>query len=152
MTMRTKTPRRERRGVAAMEFAFWLPILFIMISGIVDWSFFMSLRVHVARATMDGCRAGAATFEPRTQPAGAVAVPNAVARIGDILDGVGVGTGGASISAQFCDLGDGGVCGTAPLQALYCRTNYPFTPFFGLVGTPGNIEADFIMAMESQRN
>lgn len=146
-----RTDIRRERGSAAIEFSMWLPILFLLISGVVDWSFFMSTRVHVARATMDGCRAGAAVFEPRTVTAGSEAVPRAEQRMADILSGVGLPTGGATINAQFCDRGQGGNCGGAPIQALYCRIDYPFNAFFGLAGTPNSMEADFLMAMESQR-
>ncbi len=149
--MNAHRSKATRRGTAAVEFALWLPILFLLISGVVDWSSFMSTRVHIERAVTDGCRTGASVIEPVTSPEGSVAIPRAESRMTDVLTGVGLTPGGATMTAQFCNPGDGGNCGSPPIEALYCSIQFPFVPFFGLAGAPGIIDADYIMAMEVQR-
>ena len=141
-----------RRGVAAMEFALWLPVLFMLISAVVDWGYYMHLKVNVARATMDGCRVGAAVFEPNAIAPGSISIPRARNRVIDVLNGMGLGCGGGcSVSAQYCPKSTGGACGNPPFDGLLVTTNYDFTPFFGFVATPPLIEEDFMMASENQR-
>ena len=61
--------RRSKRGSAAIEFALLSTVLFLFLSTVVDWGWYMTQRVSVARATMDGARVGAADLrvEPRAR-------------------------------------------------------------------------------------
>lgn len=55
--------RSSRRGVGALEFAFTLPILLLVMLGIVEMSLLMHRMHVVTRAARDGCRTGAGVFE-----------------------------------------------------------------------------------------
>lgn len=49
----------RRRGVEAVEFALTLPIVMILLSGIIDSSWFLMEAEAVAQAAREGARAGA---------------------------------------------------------------------------------------------
>lgn len=53
--------RRHRRGAALVEFAFWLPMMMWLLSGILDFSWFLANAQNVTQAARDGARAAAAT-------------------------------------------------------------------------------------------
>lgn len=149
-----------RRGVAATEFALWLPILLLLIAGVIDWGAYMNARSGVTRAVIDGARVGAAQFESATDPAGSVAGPVAEQRARDVLDGLGLGCNGCVITADFCARNTAGPCDvngaagvpqTPPVDSLLVRIRYDFEPWFGFAFTPDFILVDFVMAMENQR-
>ena len=144
--------QRARRGSAAMEFSLWLFPLFILISGVVDWGYYMTQRVNVARATMDGCRIGAAVFEPNGMTAGSLSTVRARNRTINVLNGLGMPCGGScTVNAQYCRDGTGGACENPPFDALLVTVTYDFTPFFGFASTPTQITESFMMASENQR-
>ena len=158
--------QRSRRGSAALEFFLWMPILVLLLSAVVDWGYYMSVRSTVSRAAMDGARVSAATFEPATSTPGSLVVPRAEARAQQVLNDSGVTCGGAPVcvvDAQYCpdslpgpcDLPADSACSGpacyAPVDALRVTISYQFEPFFGLGGTPETIFSEFVMAMENQR-
>lgn len=147
-----------RRGSAAVEFFIWLPILMFLLSAVVDWGYYMSTKVGVARAAMDGARIAAATFEPSTSTAGSLILPRAKARTLEVLTQTGIVCAGATctIDAQYCTSGANGPCDDAdgnapPVDALLVSVRYDFTPFFGFAVTPAVIYDEFVMATENQR-
>ncbi len=142
--------RRDRRGIAAVEFALWLPVLFFLVAAVVDWGFYMHQKVNVARAAIDGCRMGAAMFEPNDISAGSLSRPAAESRAYEVLNGLGISCG-SCVRAQYCSNGSGGACGAPPFDALLIEINYTFTPFFGMANTPTTIQERFMMASENQR-
>ena len=151
--MANKIDHRRRRGTTAIEFALWLPVLFILISAVVDWGYYMSQRVSIARATMDGCRIGAAVFEPNTATPGSVSKGKAEQRTREVLAGLGLPCGGScAVIAQYCADGAGGACGSPPFDGLIVQTHYEIEPFFGLASAPTDIDEDFMMAVENQRD
>jgi hypothetical protein len=155
--MSEPSARRSRRGASAIEFAIWLPILLMLISAVVDWGLYMTTRVTIARAVMEGTRRGASVFEPSSVPPGTVIVPKAEARTALVLDDMGVNCAppGCTIDAQFCQAGDGGACAdrdgrAIPFRGVVVRVTTGFEPFFGFVPIPDQISESFLMAVENQ--
>lgn len=143
-----------RRGSTAIEFALVLPLLLFFLSVIIDWGWFMSQRVTVARATMDGARVGATKFEPSTVTAGSLIEPRAEERAKDVLAGMGMPCDDPTVcvvTATYCANGAGGVCANPPIDSLVVQVSYAFTPFFGFSPMPSEIRDDFLMAVENQR-
>jgi hypothetical protein len=142
-----------RRGAAAIEFAIWLPILMVFLSAVVDWGWFMTRRVALARATMDGARVGATVYEPSSVTAGTLMKPRAESRAKNVLAGMGMPctAGLCTVTATYCGDGAGGVCNNPPFDGIVVQTTYVYEPFFGFVATPTLISDYFIMAVENQR-
>ncbi len=156
--------RRIRRGSAAIEFALWLPVLFFLLSAVVDWGAYWATRVTIARATMDGTRRGSATFEPDTMPdgstvtPGSLVVPAAEARAATALQAMfGSPCGSCVITGQYCPANTntaacrGDETNGPPFDAVVLRIDYPFAPYFGFSSTPTMITEEFLMAVERQR-
>jgi len=153
-------PTIDRRGIAATEFALWLPILVLLIAGVVDWGAYMNARAGVTRAVIDGARVGAAQFESSTDTPGSVAGPAAEQRAEDVLNSLGLGCASCTITVAWCprntagpcDInGGGGVSVVPPVDSILVRIRYDFEPWFGFAFTPDFIVSDFVMAMENQR-
>lgn len=145
-------PASSRRGSAAIEFSLWLPVLLLFVSAVVDWGMYMTTRVSVARATMDGTRGGAAVFEPSTVTPGSMVVPAAQNRASNVLSGMGMTCGaGCNITTTYCPKNAGGVCQSPPFNGVTVNIQYAYTPFFGFLAVPTVINERFIMAVESQR-
>lgn len=143
---------RRSRGAAAVEFAIWMPILAMLVSAVVDWGWYMTRRVSVARATMDGARIAAALYEPTTVVPGSVLKPAAEQRAKDVLNGMGMSCTASvcTTKATYCAVGAGGVCNNPPFNALVLEVTYQYTPFFGFVSIPTNMYDKFMMATENQ--
>jgi hypothetical protein len=143
-----------RRGSTAIEFAMMLPLLLFFLSAIIDWGWYMTQRVAVARATMDGARVGATVFEPSSVTAGTLIKPRAENRAKDVLNGMGMPcnlSSGCVVTATYCANGAGGICNNPPFDALVVQLQYEYTPFFGFAPTPDDIDDYFLMAVENQR-
>lgn len=145
----------RRRGVSAIEFAMWLPILILFVSAVVDWGYYMTRRVALSRGVMEGCRAGSTIFEPSSvTPVGSLIRTKAQARTTLILHELGIECPSAScdLSVSYCSDGDT-VCGNPapPFDALQVNAELDFTPFFGWIPIPSVINESFVMAAEHQR-
>ena len=75
--MRPSLSRRERRGSAATEFALWVFPIMVLISGLVDFSWYMSRYHNVVRVARDAARTGAAIYEHDVGFKGELVVPAA---------------------------------------------------------------------------
>jgi hypothetical protein len=144
---------RSRRGSAAIEFAIWLPVLLMFVSTIIDYGFYMTQRVAVARATMEGARGGAAIFEPDTIAPGTNIIPAAKSRSGLILSQTGIACPSAScvINVSYCPSGSA-TCGFPPFDAVQVEIVYQFRPLIGLIPTPTQMDEKLVMAVENQRS
>lgn len=155
MSVLPRPTRRSsaRSGSAAIEFALWLPVLLLFVSATVDYGFYMTQRVAVARATMEGARGGAAIFEPDAVFPGTNIVPASTNRASDILTQLGIPCPSAScaISVNYCPAGDA-ACGSPPFDGLKVEVTYQFTPLFGLIPIPTQIREELVMAVENQRS
>ena len=149
--MRNDPSKQARRGSTAMEFALMLPLLFALLSAVIDWGYYMTVRVAIARATMDGVRAGAATKDDPATAQNEVA-NTAQTRTTDTLAGMGRACGaGCTVTATACAVGQvGAVCGAPPIPTIVVQITYPFSPFFGFVPTPPNFQDTFTMAQQAR--
>jgi len=152
----THEPRSTRRsGSAAIEFAIWLPVLLMFVSTVVDYGFYMTQRVAISRATMEGARAGAALFEPPDSAPGTLVQAAALARTKLVLDELDISCSAPScaVNTDYCPAGDAGCLDFAspPFDAIVVETSKSFTPLFGLIPTPARIDEKLIMATEHQR-
>jgi hypothetical protein len=147
-------PKRlgSKRGSAAIEFALLSVVMFLFLSTVVDWGWYMTQRVTVARAVMDGARVGAATFESSLVPDGSLTVPAADARTKDVLADLDMPCGDpyCTVTVTHCSINEGGVCGSPPFGAIHVALTYDYVPFFGFIPTPPTLQSEFIMATESQ--
>jgi hypothetical protein len=144
--------RTKRRGAAAIEFAIWLTVLLMFVSAVVDWGIYMTTRVTVARAVMEGTRTGASIFEaPNSGPRGSRIVPRTIRRTEQIFTDMGIPCSSPGcFRVEYCDTGEGGPCRNPPLNAIVIEARLDYTPFFGFVPTPDRIVERFEMAVESQ--
>jgi Flp pilus assembly protein TadG len=141
----------KSRGSAAIEFALVMPLLFMLLSAVVDWGHYMSVRVSIARATMDGARAGAASRDDLSTAGNEVQIA-ANARTLAVLQGMGRACGGGcNVTAVACAAGQAAPadCQSPPIPTVVVTVTYPYTPFFGFVPTPGNFREQFMMAQQS---
>lgn len=54
---------RERRGAAMIEFAFWLPVVVVLTSALIDFSWYMANAQNIMQAARDGARRGASSYD-----------------------------------------------------------------------------------------
>ncbi|MCB9675569.1 MAG: pilus assembly protein [Alphaproteobacteria bacterium] len=134
--MRTRYQRSRRRGSAAIEFAFWLPVVMVMLSGIIDFGWYMSRSEIVMRAARDGARQGAAA------QLAADFVSDADAQANSTLSALGYG--GCNVSTTQ---------GTDANSLTYLATTVdcPYSELIGMApGLPTNIMYKFTMYTELQ--
>lgn len=113
--------RKKRRGVAIIEFAFWLPMVMIMLSGLLDFGWYMANSQNVLQAARDGARQGAATRDdPET--AGNEVVSQATAGANWIH----------TASALPCDAVDVVQFEEGGLDAITVRVKCDFIPLLGV--------------------
>lgn len=55
--------RRQRRGAAAIEFAFWFVAFMLILVGIIDLSYWLNIYIIIQRAARDGARHGSTVIE-----------------------------------------------------------------------------------------
>ncbi len=121
-----RTPQRgldSRRGVSAIEAAFVLPVLFVMLFAVLDWSWYLYHWLTVHRATHAGVRiaAGLATAE---DPSGA-----ALSTSSDWLQEYGLDPADADVQITLED------------DVLLCTITIDFEPLVGLVPAPERLQA-----------
>ncbi len=82
-------PRRDRRGIAAVEFALTVGVLLAVLLGIVELSMLMARQYVVSRAARDACRVGSGVLEG-ANPTGDQITAAADAHAKFALDSAGV--------------------------------------------------------------
>ncbi len=134
-----RPPSPARRGAAAVEFALMLPVVMLIASAVLDYSWYLHRSADVLTATRDGTRFGA-TVEQTDDP-----VTSATDRATTSLTDMGfdcAGASGCDIDAELDEVG-----GRAVLRVTL-RVDY--TPVIGLVPTPDDMSATLVMALEDQ--
>jgi Flp pilus assembly protein TadG len=117
------TARRSRRGVSAIEAAIILPVLFVMLFGVFDWSWYLFhwLTVHRASHACVRIAAGVATAD---DPVG-----TATKAARDWLDAYVLDGSAAQVDVSLAG------------EVLSCQVTVPFEPPVGLVPTPKQLSA-----------
>ena len=135
----------RRRGIAAMEFAFWLPVVMTLLGGIVDVGWYLSCYQNIVRAARSGARVGAATLEDNGVVEGSQIEAAAISQAELVLDGVGMEctpTNGCDIDAVW-DTSSG-------RAAIVVSVSYPAETLVGIVPVPDPITAQFTMMTQQQ--
>ena len=133
--------RQKRRGTAAIEFAFWVPMVALMFSGIVDLSWLMTLKENVTQAARDGARAGAASNNPSQVTSRASTSANGVL--------AGVGLVGCTVNPTEFTVS---ISGT-DLDGIRVDVSCPFHPLVGLIPMAQNgdpVHSRFTLLREFQ--
>lgn len=151
--MRVFEKNRKRRGAALIEFGFWLPFVVVIMSALVDFSWYMANAQNVMQAARDGARQGAASYDdPET---GANEIAEAAKDGADWIYGA---------TPLSCDAVDVDQFEEAGLDALRVTVTCDFVPLVGafpLFGIkfmgggappllPNQIEYSFTMFQEIQ--
>lgn len=137
--------RRHRRGTAALEFGMWFMPLMLILSGIIDLGWYMSLRENVMRAARDSARAAAASFPAERVQAAKNAGKN-------VLDDIGYDCGTDPISISQPDIS----IGPETFSTIEIEAECQFQPLIGLVPVLSNapafthVTARFVMFSELQ--
>lgn len=128
--------RATRRGSAAVEFSFWLALATMLLSGIIDFGWYMSRSEIVMRAARDGSRQGAAAEAVND------AVDNATAQANDTLD---------KLAYEGCTVSVRDSRDNNNLVYLTTVVVCPFDALIGLApGLPDDIAYRFTMYTELQ--
>lgn len=139
---RDPTVRTSRRGISATEFALWLPIIVVLVTGVIEFSWYMTQTLNVSRAARDGSRYGASVYEPPAMTRGTRTVPEAEAFARDILEGAGLACGSdCEIEANY---------ETDPFEMIRVTVTYPYHSLFGVVPISETIRYTFVTAVEVQ--
>ena len=137
--------RNRRGGNALLEFALWLPILMVVISGIVDLSMYLSTLQAVSRAARDGARVGSAVIEG-SAPTGATIRAEAEDQSIAMLDEMGrtcTAVPECTVTTSWEQ-----ISGTSFIRVL---VSYPFDPLVGLTTfLPDHASAEFVMMTQEQ--
>jgi Flp pilus assembly protein TadG len=138
--MRPRSPsRRDRRGSAAVEFALMLPVVMLISSAVLDYSWYLHRSADVLTAVRDGVRFGATvtqTADPTSE-----AIDRTTTSLGDMGITCGSGTD-CDVSAEL-DAVSG-------MVVLRVTSRVDYTPIIGLVPTPESMSATLVMALEDQ--
>lgn len=98
--------RKNRRGVAAVEFALTLPVFMLVLAGVIELSAFISQFHIVQRAARDAARVGSITLEG-PNPDGEILKQAAVDQAFTVLDAAGRPCGaGCVVAAEWFPDGD----------------------------------------------
>ena len=140
------TLRRKRRGANAIEFALTLPVFLLIISGIIDFSWFAYQRSIMKTASMEGCRS-ASMVDPGES---------------DIAISGVVSTGQTQMRERVIAMGGGNLCtngcvttveflSTAPGRSLKCTIVGEYQPLWGMAVDDIGVTSTSITLMEWQR-
>ena len=132
---------KSRRGASALEFALTLPIVMAVLTGILEYGWYLFQLSNVVHALRDGTRIGVTVpLEDEEGP-----IPRAEMHARSVLDGLGVPcteSGGCIVRATVASAGD--------VEALTTSIEVDYTPIVGLLPTPALLRGDFTMMMQEQ--
>lgn len=131
--------RQTRRGSSAIEFAIVSPLLFALLTGVVEWGWYLFQLQMVLNAASDGVRAGSRVAASDSPSPTAVAV----ARASEVLVSLGV----CSTLSQAQSLVQASVSSGASPD-LTVTIDMPIEPFIGFVPTPDSYYARSTMRLE----
>ena len=135
--------RHGRRGGAAIEFAFVLPILILVVTGVVEWGRYINQELVVLHAVREGARMGSAmsdtTLEDETETAAMLALSEE--RVRAVLADGGVESEASATVTTSVVEEDG-------LQLIRVEVEVGYTPLVGLVPAPESLRGDFAMMLE----
>ena len=132
---------KRRRGASALEFALTLPIVMVVLTGILEYGWYLFQLSNVVHALRDGTRIGVTV--PLEDDEGPIMRAESHARA--VLDGLGVPcteSGGCLVRANIAVTGD--------VDIMTMSIEVDYTPIVGLLPTPALLHGDFTMMMQAQ--
>ncbi len=152
--------RWKNRGIAALEFGLWLPVLMIAFGGVVDLTFWMITQSAITRASRDGCRYGAAFTKLTTNDGTATEDDfNALADdtevyATDVLNAIMFGIGSETTCAELAGCSVEASWEHDVVQDLVFLTvevNYPYDSVVGQIpGLEDGVTSRFTMVTQLQ--
>lgn len=139
---RTRRYGLLRRAGSAVEFGLILPVLLILVTGVMEFGWFLSQLIVVSRAARDASRYGAAVYEDPNITPGTLALPAAEQLALEVLDGAGM------TCNSPCDVN--ATLETTPFYMVVVNVSYPVEPLVGIVSLDDSIEYEFATAVEVQ--
>jgi Flp pilus assembly protein TadG len=141
--MRRPLARKKRRGSAATEFALWVFPIMTLISGMVDFSWYMSRYQNIVRVARDSARTGAAVYESPDDTPGEFTVPaaNAHALASFKMMNMECVAPDCIITVSYRE---------DPYKQLQVEIVYEFEPLIGLYKFTPNLYSRFVMLHEFQ--
>jgi Flp pilus assembly protein TadG len=133
-----KLRQRLRRGASAVEFALTLPLLIVMISAIVDLTWFLQQETSLLQGVREGVRVGASTVA-ENDPLGTARLHTE-----DALKSLGI-----DCAAVDCDI-TASVDTSGALDLITLAAVVPYEAPFGLLPSPEDLRASLTMALEDQ--
>lgn len=132
---------KYRRGSSALEFALTLPVVMIVLTGILEYGWYLFQLANVVHALRDGTRIGVTVpLEDPTPP-----IERAESHARAVMNGLGVP----------CDDGDG--CNVTAVitpgddfDVLNLSIEVDYTPIVGLLPAPSQLRGSFTMMMQEQ--
>jgi Flp pilus assembly protein TadG len=128
--------RTGRRGASAIEFALLFPVFVWLLTGVVDYGFYMAVRAAADSAVYQGARTGALTLV-KNDP---VTVAKNTVKSRMSSSGLGVAT--PTVTAS--------IGGTAPDKYLTVTATVAVPARVGLVPVPSVISSSLVMRIEDQ--
>ena len=146
--MKPKQSAGSERGVSALEFTIIAPMLFVLIFGIVEFSFLFYDKAVITNASREGARAGIVAQSPRVTEAEIDQVVLAYAQNHLIT------FGGGTLTADDCDpVWEGMSFGDDLTVTVTYQYDFLILPNFGPLGwgslsNPITIQAVTVMRLE----
>jgi hypothetical protein len=128
----------RRRGSTAIEFALTLPLLFVIVSGILEYGWYLFQLSSVVHAVRDGTRIGVTV--PLEEGPEEIATTHAR----NVLAGLGVpcGASGCTVEASLSPAGD--------ITIMRLEIEVPYEPVVGLLPHPSVLRGHFTMMMQDR--
>lgn len=149
---------RDGRGAAAVEFAIVMPLLFLLMFGIIEWSLLMYNKAMITNASREGARAGIVFV---WDPVNDVYAPPTATDISNVVDGyladnlISFSAATETVQVTFVDTNSSGVLDSGDYRTVTVTYPYSFLVFPSLIGmfggsTPAtkNLTAATTMRME----
>ncbi len=133
--------RLRRRGSAATEFALWMPLITLLFSGMVDFSWYMSRYHNIVRVARDAARVAVSTYEnPVDDAAGSLMIPAAEAHAIKSLTMMGMPCLDC-VTVTYSKV---------PFKHIKVEVQYDFEPLVGFYKWDGILYSKFVMHYEYQ--
>jgi Flp pilus assembly protein TadG len=121
----------------AIEFAFLLPVVLGLLSGVVDWGWYLSREADLEDCTRDAARTGVLNTDA-SDPA-----VLAEQRLQESLSALGFDLAGATVTAAV------EMDPTLDDEVLSVSVRLPHAPMIGLVPSPSELTAQVVMLAPS---
>jgi Flp pilus assembly protein TadG len=132
--------RKLRRGGAAIEFAMTAPLLITILSGVIEWGWYLFQLQMVLNAVADGVRAGSRTAVSADPDPAEVAAARTAQRLVDLDVVSSLSAAKAVVTATQG--------GTSAVPEITVTIDMDIEPLIGLIPTPSSYYAKSTLLIE----